>query len=437
MLGEAPLLAVRLSTNCGFPIVEGLRRVESEMTRRRFWCGLGVAALLMVGCTPDLVPGDAEAPLTASGTIRATEVRVASELGGRIQSVLVHEGDAVGTGEVIVTLDPTPWELELLPAEARASAARAELAVLEDGPRATEVEALRASVALAEADRDAAFAAWQNAVSALENPQVLDGQIVDARTQVALAEQAVELAEAELARVQLLRDQKMAGSVERRAADFQVVASEAALSAAEADRATAKALLSQLMGIRAKPLGYIAEAHAAEGRYRVAEAGVAVAQAQFSDLLAGPTASEVAIARAAVRQAEAEVDLLRLKVGKCALVSPIDGIVVAQVLQTGELAAPATTILKVADLSVVFLEVYVPENRVGLVQLRQAVRVSVDTYPGRAFEGQVSRIADEPEYTPRNVATTEERLNTFYAVQIHLANPDGMLKPGMPADAQF
>ena len=140
MLGEAPLLAVRLSTYCDSPLVAGLRRVETGMGRARFWCGLGVAALLMVGCTPDLVPGDAEAPLTASGTIRATEVRVASELGGRIQSGLVHEGDAVGTGEVIVTLDPTPWELELLPAEARASAARAELAVLEDGPRATEVE---------------------------------------------------------------------------------------------------------------------------------------------------------------------------------------------------------------------------------------------------------------------------------------------------------
>jgi len=53
------------------------------------------------------------------------------------------------------------------------------------------------------------------------------------------------------------------------------------------------------------------------------------------------------------------------------------------------------------------------------------------------FEGQVSHIGSEPEFTPRNVATAEERLNTFYAVEIQLANPDGLLKPGMPADATF
>jgi len=103
----------------------------------------------------------------------------------------------------------------------------------------------------------------------------------------------------------------------------------------------------------------------------------------------------------------------------------------------GELAAPAATILTVADLSVVTLEVYVPENRVGEVQLGQSVQVTLDAFPDHSFEGQVMHISDEPEFTPRNVATAEERLNTFYAVRIHLENPDLLLKPGMPADASF
>ena len=64
-------------------------------------------------------------------------------------------------------------------------------------------------------------------------------------------------------------------------------------------------------------------------------------------------------------------------------------------------------------------------------------RVSVDSYPGRAFYGQVTHIADRAEFTPRNVATQQERLNTFYAVQVSLANPQHLLKPGMPADATF
>ena len=63
--------------------------------------------------------------------------------------------------------------------------------------------------------------------------------------------------------------------------------------------------------------------------------------------------------------------------------------------------------------------------------------MTVDAYPERTFEGRVTKIGDQPEFTPRNVATAEERLNTFYAVDIELANPDGLLKPGMPADTAF
>ena len=61
----------------------------------------------------------------------------------------------------------------------------------------------------------------------------------------------------------------------------------------------------------------------------------------------------------------------------------------------------------------------------------------MDSYPESTFEGHVTRIGDEPEFTPRNIATQEERLNTFYAVKVHLVNPRGSLKPGMPADATF
>ena len=78
-----------------------------------------------------------------------------------------------------------------------------------------------------------------------------------------------------------------------------------------------------------------------------------------------------------------------------------------------------------------------PETRVGQVTLGQMVRVTVDSFPGRAFEGTVVHIADSAEFTPRNVATKEERVNLVFGVEIDLENEDGALKPGMPADAQF
>jgi multidrug resistance efflux pump len=79
----------------------------------------------------------------------------------------------------------------------------------------------------------------------------------------------------------------------------------------------------------------------------------------------------------------------------------------------------------------------VPEDRIGEIQIGQSVAVTVDSFPGRTFAGHVDRIGTEPEYTPRNVTTVEERKNTFYAVEIRLPNPDHALKPGMPADAAF
>jgi HlyD family secretion protein len=406
-----------------------------RMLRKYVWLLAIIVALATTGCLDTAVAGDTA--LVASGTIRAQEVRIASEFGGRIQNVNVQVGQEVQVGDAIVILDTTPWQLQLSPAEAAVVAAQADLAVLEAGAHPAEIKAARASLALAEAQRDGALKAWENALAVVENPQELDARIVEARTQVAMAAQGVEMAEAQLANQQMSRDQTPEGSVQRQAADYQFLAAREALAGAQADEKTAQTLLNQLWRIRNNPLGYIAQANAAEGRYRIAEETVVVAQAQLDDLLAGPTLEEVAVARATVRQMEAEANVLRKKIERSTLTSPIDGIVVARAANIGELAAPAATILTLADLSEVTLEVYVPEGHIGAVRLDQAVQITVDSFPGRVFAGEVARVGDKPEFTPRNVATAEERLNTFYAVEIRLDNPGGALKPGMPADAQF
>jgi len=376
-------------------------------------------------------------PLIASGTIRAQEIRIASEFGGRIESIVVQVGQQVTAGDALVTLDATPWLLQLSPAEAAVAAAQADLALLEAGAHPAEIAAARANVALAEAQRDGAYRAWQNALAAAENPQELNTQIVEARTQVALAAQGAELARAQLANQEMLHGIAPKEGVEKQVADLQLIAAREALASAEADEQTAQTLLNQLLRIRNNPLGYIAQANAAEGQYHIAEAAVAVAQTKLDDLLAGPSPAELAVAKATVRQAEAEANVLRKKIERSTITSPINGVVIARATNIGELVAPAATILTLADLNEVTLYVYVPEGQIGHVHLGQAAKVTVDSYPGRVFDGKVARIGDQPEFTPRNIATTEERLNTFYAVEIRLDNADGALKSGMPADAQF
>lgn len=408
-----------------------------ENKRRLCLIGVLIAALLVCGCRGGVNSAAEEGPLTASGTIHADEVLVAAELGGRIVELRAEVGVEVQAGDVLVVLDATPLLTKLAEAEAALAAAQADLAVVKTGPRAEEIGAAGAALTLAEAQGDGAFAAWQNALETIENPQGLDAEIAEARTKVALAEQGVELAEAELARERLLRDQKAEGSTERRVADLQVRAAEEALAAAQADEQMAQTVLNWLWIIRSEPLAFIAQAHAAEGQYHVAEAGIAVAQARLDDLLAGPTAEEIAVAKANVRLAQAQVGVLQAQQAKFSLTSPVNGVVLDQALRLGEVASPASTILTVADLSEVTLIVYVPENRIGHVQLGRAVQVTIDSFPDQTFTGRVTRIGDEAEFTPRNVATQEERLNTFYAVEVRLPNPEGLLKPGMPADATF
>ena len=436
-------------------IISKFMRVNLSNPGHRYtylpWIGLLLAVVLLTGCremarlagladqmqASPANPATEEAPLSASGTIQADEVRIASELGGRIVEMRLRPGAAVRAGEVLATLDSTSLLTQLAEAEAAVASAEADLAVVRAGPRLDQIAAAQAALALARSQRDGVHAAWENAQAAVENPQEIDAQIVEARTQVELAAQNVELAEAQIALEQLLREQKPEDSIGRQIADLQVRAAESALAAAQADEATAKTLLNWLYAIRNKPLGLIAQAHAEEGQYHVAEEGVAVAQARLDDLLDGPTAEEVAVAEAAVHLAQARVDVLQSQQAKFTLASPIDGVVLNQVLYAGEVAAPAATILTIADLEALTLVVYVPANRIGQVHLGQGVDVTVGGFPGRRFTGQVTHIADEPEFTPRNVATQEERLNTFFTVEIQLDNEDNLLKPGMPADVTF
>lgn len=83
------------------------------------------------------------------------------------------------------------------------------------------------------------------------------------------------------------------------------------------------------------------------------------------------------------------------------------------------------------------ITVYVAETDYGRIQLGQPAQVTVDSYPGRTFGAQVAHIADQAQFTPRNVQTTEGRATTVYAIRLSVANPDGVLKPGMPADVTF
>jgi multidrug efflux pump subunit AcrA (membrane-fusion protein) len=101
------------------------------------------------------------------------------------------------------------------------------------------------------------------------------------------------------------------------------------------------------------------------------------------------------------------------------------------------MALPGGALLVLGDLAHLMITVYLPEDRYGTVKAGQEARVTVDSFPGRVFAGTVQRIADKGEYTPRNVQTPAGRRAVVFAIKVAVEDPDGALKPGMPADVVF
>jgi HlyD family secretion protein len=142
-------------------------------------------------------------------------------------------------------------------------------------------------------------------------------------------------------------------------------------------------------------------------------------------------------AHIAVSQAEANLDLIDTQIAKLAIYAPADGTILTRNVEPGEFVQPGATVFNLANLENITITVYVPEDRYGEISLGQQATVSVDSFPGETFSGQVTYISDTAEYTPRNVQTVEGRSATVYAVKLKVDDPSGKLKPGMPADVKF
>jgi multidrug resistance efflux pump len=206
------------------------------------------------------------------------------------------------------------------------------------------------------------------------------------------------------------------------------------VNAATATKEGLEAKLNNLYAQRAQPLAMQTRANAALSAQAQVEAQVELAQTQVEGLKSGATPEQIAAIEARVAQARSGLDSLLHQREMLSLTAPIDGIVLDITMRPGEVAAAGATLLTVADLDKLTLTVYVPQNRLGQVYLDQPVQITINSFPERVFEGHVSRIADRAEFTPRNVATQEERVNLVFAVEIAVVNQDGVLKPGMPAD---
>ena len=152
---------------------------------------------------------------------------------------------------------------------------------------------------------------------------------------------------------------------------------------------------------------------------------------------ADATENQIAIADARIAEAQAAVDSTDILINRFMITAPIGGVILTLPLHVGEISAPGIPVVTMANLDSVEVTIYLTASEFSHINLNDSVTVLVDSYTDQVFTGKVIQIADEAEFTPGNIQTSEERVNLVYAVKIRIENPDHHLKPGMPADIVF
>lgn len=221
-----------------------------------------------------------------------------------------------------------------------------------------------------------------------------------------------------------------------RAAEAEVTAIDAELRAAELDLERFEALLKANAGSRKQRDDAQARADVARERQRSARERVRAARETAARLRAGARREELDAARARVAVVDAQIAALQKGIADARIATPAAGVVTQKLVDAGELVARGTPLVIVTDLDNAWANVFVPEPMVPRVTLGQAATVRTDA-GGEGLPGKVTFVSPRAEFTPRNVQTAEERSKLVYRIKVAVDNRGGILKSGMPVDAEL
>jgi HlyD family secretion protein len=329
----------------------------------------------------------------------------------------VREGDSVRKGQVLARLDRDQLLQQKAAAEAALAAAQAQLAQagtaaewqrrtvtgdiqareaevralqarleeLQTGSRPQEIKAAQAAVSAARTEFERASRDWERAQSLYKDEDISTQQYDQFRARSEAASAALRQAQ-------------------ERSALVEEGPRKEAIEAAKAQVARARAALD------------VGEANRLEVRRRE---------------------QEIAARKAEIERLRAQIALIDEQLADTIAASPIDAVVLVKSADEGEVVAPGTTILTLGDVAHPWLRGYINQTDLGRVKLGQRVRVTTDSYPGKVYEGRITFVASEAEFTPKQIQTQEERVKLVYRIKVEVANPNGELKLNMPADAEI
>jgi multidrug resistance efflux pump len=356
------------------------------MKRKRL---IVVGAIVCVGVAAYVWASSRPKPLVASGTVEARDVRVGSKIGGRIEQVLVREGDKVDAGQVLATFD----DREL---KASMDASLANFQKLQHGFRPEEVDQVRAQAAQAKAD----YELRKNG----NRKEDIDAAKADADR----AQADTVRTESTWKRVSDLSNQDVFSKQQR----------DDALGAWKNAQAAQQATEQRLAALR--------------NGFRPEE--VASAEHHYHDVAARAQEYERGSRREDVEQARAQYEYDAARYRERQVVSPAASTVEVMDIRPGDLIAPNVPIVTLLERDQLYIRIYVPETEMGRTKLGQKATVTLDAFPKLPFDGEVEQINQQSEFLPRNVQTREERVHQMVGVKIRVHDDQGRIRPGMAAD---
>ena len=330
--------------------------------------------------------------LQGSGTVEARDIRVGSKIGGRIEKVLVREGDSVQQGQVLITFDDK--ELQAALEQSRAGAEKAQR-----GYRPEEIAETRAAAAQAKADYELKRNGYRK-------------EDIDA------AQADLDRAIADETRTHLDFDRYEALAKKDLVSKQQRDTAEANWKMALAQKDNARHKLDELHhGYRPEEIAS-AEAHYQE------------AQASLLKMEHGNRREDVDLAKAGLSYDEARFRERQVVAPSAAIVEVLD-------VRPGDLIAPNTPVATLLEKDQIYVRIYIPETEYGRLKLGQKAEVRLDSFPKTVFEGVLEQINQQAEFLPRNVQTREERVHQVFGVKIRIADSSHRVLPGMAADVRL
>jgi multidrug resistance efflux pump len=413
--------------------------------------------------------------LSASGIIEATTVKVSSQQSGRVEAVYADQGDSVSSGDLL-------FELETATIDAQRKLAVADQKNAQQMYE-TAASALEVAQANLEMIRMNSAAATESArVDLVAVEQSLDQLYDNHEVSKSAAVQKIAEANRSLREARYLLDnftipismqgmeaiqaaEEMKNRLDQAYQDFEPYKSRSSsdpvrkrlkeqLDDTQSDYDTATRWLEYETAVQAarSTLDKAVQDHEElqtgpepdqvellEQQISAIKTSIKQAEAQVLPTEAAVKQAETALsqAEAAIEQAQSHLELIDLQIDQFSINAPISGTVLNRSIEPGEILQAGTPAYVIGELGQLKLTVYIPEDRYGAISIGDTSSVIVDSFPGEIFSGRVVRIADEAEFTPRNVQTQEDRRTIVFAIEILVENPDQKLKPGMPADVAF